>query len=238
MQRSELVPEHCGGNASLQFCIRIQPSKDVVPYSNVTNLSLFMFKICTAALVVVRGVRSQAPGKKLVVYACRAVSGCLMRLWLDVFVPASSCCVSHKTQAAGSTLQFHLLQHFMLLLYDYHPAGALACICGSSGRWIIRRTAVTIGRSSDTKGDVDVDLTKATTAAPANTASAGLGSSTPGVAATGGGFANIATAAETALGDARKVSRLQAQLSLELDGSWSLQNTGRAGVVVNGLKVK
>lgn len=39
-------------------------------------------------------------------------------------------------------------------------AGALACLCGRSGRYMIKSSAVVIGRSSDSKGDVDVDLSK------------------------------------------------------------------------------
>jgi hypothetical protein len=36
----------------------------------------------------------------------------------------------------------------------------------------------------------------------------------------------------------RSVSRLQAQLSLGLDGVWNLRNTGRAPLAVNGHKVR
>lgn len=119
-----------------------------------------------------------------------------------------------------------------------HPAaGALACLCGSAGRWMIRRTAVSIGRSSDTKGDVDVDLGKALAEASGTAAAA----STPAEAAGGSGAAAGVLSSSMAAGtggDMRRVSRLQAQLSLELDGSWVLQNTGRAGLLVNGNKVR
>jgi hypothetical protein len=39
-------------------------------------------------------------------------------------------------------------------------AGALACLCGRAGRYLIRRAAASIGRSTDSKGDVDVDLAR------------------------------------------------------------------------------
>ncbi|KAI8473960.1 MAG: hypothetical protein J3K34DRAFT_409085 [Monoraphidium minutum] len=38
--------------------------------------------------------------------------------------------------------------------------GALGCLCGRNGRYLVRRTAVTLGRSTDSKGDVDVDLAR------------------------------------------------------------------------------
>lgn len=68
---------------------------------------------------------------------------------------------------------------------------------------MLRRSAASIGRSTDAKGDVDIDLGKAAGAA-------GVGS---------------------------KVSRLQAQLLLTADGSWSITNTGRAALEVNGQQV-
>eukprot|EP00775_Hariotina_reticulata_P007147 gene7147-7362_t len=77
--------------------------------------------------------------------------------------------------------------------------GGLACLSGQAGRWVVRRSAVTLGRSTDSKGDVDIDLGKA--------------------------------------GAAGHVSRLQAQLTLCSDGVWSIRNTGRAKLVVNGSKV-
>jgi hypothetical protein len=82
-------------------------------------------------------------------------------------------------------------------------AGGLACLCGQQGRWVLRRSAASIGRSTDAKGDVDIDLGKAAGAV-------GVGS---------------------------KVSRLQAQLLLTADGSWSITNTGRASLAVNGQQV-
>lgn len=95
---------------------------------------------------------------------------------------------------------------------------------------MIRRSAVSIGRSSDTKGDVDVDLSKA--AAAASGPAAG---STPAAAAAGGDGGGLSVPGGVC--DVKKVSRLQAQLSLELNGNWVLHNTGRAGLVVNGSKV-
>ena len=38
--------------------------------------------------------------------------------------------------------------------------GALACLCGRGGRYLVRRAAATIGRSTDSRGDVDVDLAR------------------------------------------------------------------------------
>jgi len=38
--------------------------------------------------------------------------------------------------------------------------GALACLCGRAGRYLVRRAAVSLGRSTDSKGDVDVDLAR------------------------------------------------------------------------------
>jgi hypothetical protein len=67
----------------------------------------------------------------------------------------------------------------------------------------LRRSAVSIGRSTDAKVDVDIDLGKAA-------GEAGVGS---------------------------KVSRLQAQLLLTADGSWSITNTGRGPLTVNGEQV-
>jgi hypothetical protein len=68
---------------------------------------------------------------------------------------------------------------------------------------VLRRSAVSIGRSTDAKGDVDIDLGKA--------------------------------AGEPDVGS--KVSRLQAQLLLTADGSWSITNTGRGPLAVNGQQV-
>jgi hypothetical protein len=64
---------------------------------------------------------------------------------------------------------------------------------------VVRRAAVSLGRSTDSKGDVDVDLGKG--------------------------------------GAAGNVSRLQAQLTLCSDGMWSIRNTGRARLAVNGSRV-
>jgi hypothetical protein len=91
---------------------------------------------------------------------------------------------------------------------------------------VIRRTAVSLGRSSDSKGDVDVDLAKAPTPPPAAAAAGAAGTA---AAAAGGAGAG---------GGVRSVSRLQAQLSLGLDGVWSIRNTGRAPLAVNGRKVR
>lgn len=60
----------------------------------------------------------------------------------------------------------------------------------------MRRAAASIGRSTDSKGDVDIDLAKE--------------------------------------GPASKVSRLQAQLLLQPDGSFTIKNVGRRGIAVNG----
>lgn len=134
------------------------------------------------------------------------------------------------------------------------PAGGLACLCGAAGRWVIRRTAISIGRSSDSKGDVDVDLGKAApqaavaaaappSAAAGGTTAAAAGATTPAAgpaaaAADGFGSAGAGGAASgAAAGGLRSVSRLQAQLSLRLDGCWTLRNTGRAAMAVNGKKV-
>lgn len=81
--------------------------------------------------------------------------------------------------------------------------GGLACLCGQQGRWVLRRSAASLGRSTDAKGDVDIDL---------------------GQAAGDGGVGT-------------KVSRLQAQLLLTADGSWSIHNNGRAPLAVNGTQV-
>lgn len=89
--------------------------------------------------------------------------------------------------------------HCVMLL----PAGGLACLCGQQGRWVLRRSAASLGRSTDVKGDVDIDLGQAA------------------------GDAGVGT----------KVSRLQAQLLLTADGSWSIHNTGRAPLAVNGTQV-
>lgn len=69
---------------------------------------------------------------------------------------------------------------------------------------MLRRSAVSIGRSTEAKGDVDIDLGK-------TAGDAGVGS---------------------------KVSRLQAQLLLTADGKWSITNTGRAVLAVNGEQVR
>jgi hypothetical protein len=93
---------------------------------------------------------------------------------------------------------------------------------------VIRRTAVSLGRSSDSKGDVDVDLAKAPTATAAAAGAAGSGAAG---GAAGGAAAGVG-------GGVRSVSRLQAQLSLGLDGAWSICNTGRAPLAVNGKTVR
>jgi hypothetical protein len=68
---------------------------------------------------------------------------------------------------------------------------------------VLRRSAASLGRSTDSSGEVDIDLGKAA-------GDAGVGS---------------------------KVSRLQAQLLLTADGRWSITNTGRAQLAVNGQQV-
>lgn len=182
------------------------------------------------------------------------------------------------------------------------PPGALACLCGQQGRWLVRRSAVTLGRSTDSKGEVDIDLSKAApavgeppapaaagepsasappaagdTAAPAPAAAAADGVNAPpapptaaastaaeqpaamsdagGVAAAGaGGGATAAGAPPTEQGPPgggqagtswsggssglKQVSRLQAQLLLTSAGTWSLTNTGRASLAVNGRQVR
>jgi len=75
--------------------------------------------------------------------------------------------------------------------------GALAALCARRGAYAIRRTAVTLGRTTDSKGQVDVDL----------------------------GVQGPA---------AKRVSRQQAQLSLEPDGGFRIRNVGRRTVLVNG----
>ncbi|KAF8068428.1 clcD [Scenedesmus sp. PABB004] len=114
-----------------------------------------------------------------------AASAEQLAAWHARFVGASGGVAALEQLASAATAQ----------LLD--AQGGLACLCGAGGRWVLRRTAVTVGRSSDSKGDVDVDLGKA----------------------------------------AGGVSRLQAQLSLGLDGGWSVRNTGRAPLAVNGRHV-
>ncbi|GBF93445.1 hypothetical protein Rsub_06578 [Raphidocelis subcapitata] len=43
--------------------------------------------------------------------------------------------------------------------------GALACFAGRAGRYLVRRAAVTVGRSTDSRGDVDIDLAREVPAA-------------------------------------------------------------------------
>jgi hypothetical protein len=76
-----------------------------------------------------------------------------------------------------------------------------------------------------------VDLAKAPTAAAA--AGGADGSGAAGNAAAAGGAAAAGSG-----GGVRSVSRLQAQLSLGLDGAWSICNTGRALLAVNGKQVR
>ncbi|KAK9811223.1 hypothetical protein WJX72_000233 [[Myrmecia] bisecta] len=82
---------------------------------------------------------------------------------------------------------------------DLDSQSALAALCGRKNRFLIRRTSVTLGRTTETHGQVDVDL--------------------------------------SAEGDARKVSRQQAQLTLMPDGKFLLQNTGRRSLFINGRQV-
>eukprot|EP00879_Flechtneria_rotunda_P004646 GHRR01004905.1.p1 GENE.GHRR01004905.1~~GHRR01004905.1.p1 ORF type:complete len:378 (+),score=171.71 GHRR01004905.1:406-1539(+) len=110
-----------------------------------------------------------------------------LQAWRDRFKAAAQQVAGLEQLASAATLQYMDAQ------------GGLACLAGASGRWVLRRTAVSLGRSSDSKGDVDVDLSRAGTAA--------------------------------------RVSRLQAHMSLGLDGSWTIQNMGRAVLQVNGTQV-
>jgi hypothetical protein len=152
--------------------------------------------------------------------------------------------------------------------------GALACLCGQQGRWLVRRSAVTIGRSTGSKGDVDIDLStpqqleaaagasRQAGAAPAPAAgtraapgaeavalaaaAAAAGQRTPAAAeqappaAGTAGALPGATAGGAGAGSSssKQVSRLQAQLLLTADGCWSLHNTGRAPLSVNGQQVR
>uniref|UniRef100_A0A7R9VM46 FHA domain-containing protein n=1 Tax=Chlamydomonas euryale TaxID=1486919 RepID=A0A7R9VM46_9CHLO len=45
--------------------------------------------------------------------------------------------------------------------------GALCCLSGRSGQWHVHRATVLLGRSSATKGSVDVDLSLGSSGAPA-----------------------------------------------------------------------
>lgn len=68
--------------------------------------------------------------------------------------------------------------------------GAVGCLAGRSGRYYLRSTAVTLGRATDTKGDVDVDLAPEEAAAAAAAAGAGAGARRAGAGAgTGQGAA-------------------------------------------------
>lgn len=40
------------------------------------------------------------------------------------------------------------------------PAGAVATLCGRSGKYYLRSTVCSLGRSTEAKGDVDVDLSR------------------------------------------------------------------------------
>ena len=106
--------------------------------------------------------------------------------------------------------------------------GALAALCSRHGRYFIRRTTVLIGRGSDTKGAVDVDLSMAGSTALENAAGAEDGQE--GELAGAG----TATISGTAAAAAAKVSRRQAFLSLRPDGSWWLENVGRRKLSVDG----
>jgi hypothetical protein len=43
---------------------------------------------------------------------------------------------------------------------DLDSEQALACLCGRSGRYLIRRTHILIGRDTEAKGAVDIDLSR------------------------------------------------------------------------------
>ncbi|KAG2441823.1 hypothetical protein HXX76_003431 [Chlamydomonas incerta] len=118
---------------------------------------------------------------------------------------------------------------------DMEAQGAVGCLAGRSGRYYLRSTAVTLGRATDTKGDVDVDLAPEEAAA----AAAGAGSSRDGAGAgqaagqAGAPGTAARTSGQSCAAAQHSVSRRQALLRLGPDGQFRLTNMGRQAVVVN-----
>ncbi len=111
------------------------------------------------------------------------------------------------------------------------PAGALACLAGRAAKYYLRTAAVTLGRTTDSKGDVDVDLTGEEQQHQQQQAAAGTG----GVGGEQGEQAG-STGPPGGAG-ASQVSRRQALIRLGADGVFRLTNMGRQVVLVNGVEV-
>ncbi|GLI66298.1 hypothetical protein VaNZ11_010060 [Volvox africanus] len=82
---------------------------------------------------------------------------------------------------------------------DMEAQGALACLAGRHAKYYLRSTAVTLGRTTESKGDVDVDLTPEEPPPPAAATAAAAAAGTVGPHAGTGGTvtATGATAAPT-----------------------------------------
>ncbi|GLC45367.1 Microspherule protein 1 [Pleodorina starrii] len=87
---------------------------------------------------------------------------------------------------------------------DMEAQGAIACLAGRTAKYYLRSTVVTLGRTTDSKGDVDLDLTleeplpAPPTALGAAAAAAGSGAGGAGPAGAGGAAAAAATAGTAA----------------------------------------
>ncbi|EFJ49244.1 hypothetical protein VOLCADRAFT_90205 [Volvox carteri f. nagariensis] len=138
---------------------------------------------------------------------------------------------------------------------DMEAQGAIACLAGRTAKYYLRSTAVTLGRITESKGDVDVDL------APEEPPVKGPGSSAPAAPTGGGdqqgpgqvqqqqqqapagtssGGAEPASGTQSASSGCRGhvVSRRQAIIRLGPDGQFRLVNMGRQVVTVNDIAVR
>ncbi|KXZ41628.1 hypothetical protein GPECTOR_355g118 [Gonium pectorale] len=144
-------------------------------------------------------------------------------------------------------------QRLYARVWIYDTPSALACLAGRAARYYLRSTVVILGRTTESKGDVDLDLAAEEAAVPRPAPTAGAGADGSGApAATGAAEQGAAGAAATsaappagAVGAATtaaaaakaRVSRRAAMIRLGPDGQFRLVNTGRQTVVVNDVEV-
>ncbi|KAG2484076.1 hypothetical protein HYH03_017095 [Edaphochlamys debaryana] len=121
---------------------------------------------------------------------------------------------------------------------DMEAQGAVACLAGLTGKHYLRSIVVSLGRATESKGDVDIDLTpeEAEQRRRGRAAQEGEARGDAEGEAAGAGEGEGGQAGGSASGRPR-VSRRQALIRLDADGVFRIINTGRQELAVNGVKV-
>ena len=80
-------------------------------------------------------------------------------------LPATAPCEAGERHAAWLEEHLEDLQQLEVLAsctteQDLEAEGSLACLSGRTGRYLCKRVVVSLGRSTETKGEVDIDLSR------------------------------------------------------------------------------